>query len=192
MLILPENMRHRIEQVGTLMVASPLGPVPLHNVAKIAPSEGRFTIHHEQGQRRVTVTFNVKGRSLRSVVNEAKAKVAAAVQPQSGIRYAFSGQAEASSAGQMELALYAALALGLIVMILFLCFSETAHPWLVLINLPFSLIGSILVVGISGVGLSLGTLVGLATVFGVGARNSILLLAHYEDRKSTRLNSSHT
>ena len=62
-LILPEEMRHRIEQVGTLMVASPLGPVPLRSVAKIAPSEGRFTIHHEQGERRVTVTFNEIGRA---------------------------------------------------------------------------------------------------------------------------------
>jgi predicted RND superfamily exporter protein len=68
----------------------------------------------------------------------------------------------------------------LIVLILFLCFKRPAHPWLVLINLPFSLIGSILVIGISGIGLSLGALVGLVTVFGVGARNSILLLAHYE------------
>src|SRR5262249_20066363 len=70
--------------------------------------------------------------------------------------------------------------LALIVMVLFLGFHRPAHPWLVLVNLPFSLIGSILAIGISDIGLTVGTLVGLVTVFGVGARNSILLLAHYE------------
>ncbi len=52
--------------------------------------------------------------------------------------------------------------------------------WLVLANLPFSLIGSIFAIAITGIGLSLGALVGLVTVFGVSARNAILLLAHYE------------
>jgi Cu/Ag efflux pump CusA len=76
--------------------------------------------------------------------------------------------------------LYSALALALIVLILFLSFRWRAHSWLVMINLPFSLIGSVLVVAMTGIGLSLGTVVGLVTVFGVSARNTILQLAHYE------------
>jgi Cu/Ag efflux pump CusA len=126
------------------------------------------------------VTFNVKGRSLRSVVDEAKRQLAAALPARGGLYWRFAGQAEAGRAGVIELGLYALLALVLVMMVLFLCFHRRAHPWLVLVNLPFSLIGSILVIALSGVGLSVGTLVGLATVFGVGARNSILLLAHYE------------
>jgi Cu/Ag efflux pump CusA len=152
----------------------------LRDIARVEPAEGRFTILHEEGQRRVSVTFNVKGRNLTSTVAEAKAKVAAAVPPQAGITWRFTGQAEAGQAGTIQIALYAALAMAVAVMVLFLCFSRRAHPWLVLVNLPFSLIGSILAIGLTGVGLSVGTLVGLATVFGVGARNSILLLAHYE------------
>ncbi len=179
-LILPDHLRHRIEQIGALMIGSPFGPVPLREIARIGPAQGRFTIHHEEGQRRVSVTFNVKGRDLRSVAAEAKAKVAAAVPATSGVRWIFVGQAEAGAAGVIELALYTSLAVVLIVMTLFLCFSRRSHPWLVLINLPFSLIGSILIIGITALGLSLGTLVGLATVFGIGARNAILLLAHYE------------
>jgi Cu/Ag efflux pump CusA len=54
------------------------------------------------------------------------------------------------------------------------------NAWLVLANLPFSLIGSVLAIALTGIGLSLGTVVGLVTVFGVSARNSILQLAHYE------------
>jgi Cu/Ag efflux pump CusA len=178
--ILPDAMRHRPEQLGTLMIGTPFGPVPLRNLANVEPSEGRFSISHEEGQRRVTLTFNVKGADLQSVVAEAKHRLAAAIAPQSGIFWRFSGQAEAGRAGVYELGLYALLAMALVVMILFLCFHRRSHPWLVLINLPFSLIGSILLIALTGIGLSVGTLVGLATVFGVGARNSILLLAHYE------------
>jgi CzcA family heavy metal efflux pump len=179
-MILPENLRHRMEEIGALNIASPLGPVPFKNVAHFAPAQGRANILHEGGQRRVTVAFNVQGRPLQDVVNEAKAAVAKAVPQQPGIFLVFAGQAEAERTARIELSAYTGGTLLLIVMILFLCFKRPAHPWLVMINLPFSLIGSILAIGISGIGLSLGALVGLVTVFGVGARNSILLLAHYE------------
>ncbi len=71
-------------------------------------------------------------------------------------------------------------ALILIGLILFVCFRWRVHTWLVLVNLPFSLIGSVAAIAVTGVGLSLGATVGLVTVFGVSARNAILLLAHYE------------
>ena len=179
-MILPDAQRHRIEEIGSLTIASPLGPVPFRNVAQINPAQGRANILHEGGQRRVTVTFNTEGRPLQDVVNDAKAAVAKAVPRQQGLYLVFAGQADAEKTARIELAGYTAATLLLIVLILFLCFKRPAHPWLVLINLPFSLIGSILAIGLSGVGLSLGALVGLVTVFGVGARNSILLLAHYE------------
>jgi Cu/Ag efflux pump CusA len=179
-MILPDNLRHRIEEIGSLNITSPLGPVPFRNVAHIAPAQGRANILHEGGQRRVTVAFNVEGRPLQDVVNEAKAAVAKAVPQQPGVYLVFAGQAEAEQTARIELTLYTGGTLLLIVMILFLCFKRPAHPWLVMINLPFSLIGSILAIGVSGIGLSLGALIGLVTVFGVGARNSILLLAHYE------------
>lgn len=179
-LILPESQRVRLEQVAALPVNGPFGPVPLADVARVEPSQGRAIIRHEEGRRRVTVTFNVKGRDLRAVVADAKAKVAAAVKPESGVNWEFTGQAEAGAAGAAELGLYTGVAMVVVVMLLFLAFSRRSHPWLVLVNLPFSLIGSILVIAVTGVGLSLGTMVGLATVFGIGARNAILLLAHYE------------
>ena len=65
-------------------------------------------------------------------------------------------------------------------MILFICFHWRANTWLVLVNLPFSLIGSVAAIALIGGGLSVGAMVGLVTVFGVSARNAILLLAHYE------------
>jgi Cu/Ag efflux pump CusA len=76
--------------------------------------------------------------------------------------------------------LYTGFALVLIGMILFICFQWRSNTWLVLANLPFSLIGSVVAIALIGGGLSLGAMVGLVTVFGVSARNAILLLAHYE------------
>jgi CzcA family heavy metal efflux pump len=179
-MILPENLRHRIEEIGALTISSPLGPVPFKSVAHIQTTEGRANILHTGGQRRVTVAFNVEGRPLQDVVNEAQQRVNTSVPHQEGVYLVFEGQAEAEQTARFELSIYTGGTLVLIVMVLFLCFSRRTHPWLVLVNLPFSLIGSILAIGISGIGLSLGALVGLVTVFGVGARNSILLLAHYE------------
>jgi Cu/Ag efflux pump CusA len=65
-------------------------------------------------------------------------------------------------------------------MILFICFRWRVNTWLVLVNLPFSLIGRSRGIALAGTGLSVGAMVGLVTVFGVSARNAILLLAHYE------------
>ena len=76
--------------------------------------------------------------------------------------------------------IYTGFALVLIGMILFISLRWRANTWLVLVNLPFSLIGSVAAIVLMGGGLSLGAMVGLVTVFGISARNAILLLAHYE------------
>jgi len=92
----------------------------------------------------------------------------------------FTGAAAAEQQTRNELMLYSGLALALILVILFASFHWRINVWLVLANLPFSLIGSVLAIAVTGLGISLGTVVGLVTVFGVSARNSILQLAHYE------------
>jgi Cu/Ag efflux pump CusA len=92
----------------------------------------------------------------------------------------FAGASVTEQQAHAELLLYSAFAFALIVLILFACFRWAAHAWLVLLNLPFALIGSIFAIAVSSIGLSLGALVGLITVFGVSARNAILLFSHYE------------
>jgi len=179
-LILPDRARNKPETIGRLTVQSPLGPVPLSRVARITPAVGRSAIRHIDGQRRVVVTFNVAGRALQSVVADARQRIAAIADLPEGVYVRFAGEAEAERAARLELMTFAGLALAAVLLILFVCFRRRSYPWLVLANLPFSMLGSILVVGISGIGLSLGTLVGLVTVFGISSRNAILLLAHYE------------
>jgi CzcA family heavy metal efflux pump len=178
--LLPDALRHQPAEIARLMIASPLGPVPLSQVARVEVTNDRYSIEHDGGQRRVSVTFNVTGASLQSVVNEAQHTIAASVALPDGVYLEYTGAAEAERQTRNELTLYSLLALALILMILFVAFRWRVNSYLVLANLPFSLIGSVLAIAVTGVGISLGTVVGLVTVFGVSARNAILQLAHYE------------
>ena len=178
--LLPDSLRHQPEQLAQLMIASPLGPVPLSQLAHVELAQDRYSIGHDGGQRRVSVTFNVSSGALQDVVRQAQGAIAKSVVLPAGVFLEFTGAAEAERQTRVELALYSGLAMVLIVMILFIAFRWRANSWLVLANLPFSLIGSVLAIAITGVGLSLGTVVGLVTVFGISARNAILQLAHYE------------
>ena len=178
-LLLPEAARNRPELLSALMIASPFGPVPLSQIARVAPTETRFKIAHDRGQRYVSLTFNVVGRSLQATSQDAQAKVAALKLPP-GVYVEFTGAAEAQRASQNQMLLYTGFAIVLIGMILFICFHWRSNTWLVLVNLPFSLIGAVVAIALTSGGLSVGAMVGLVTVFGVSARNAILLLAHYE------------
>jgi CzcA family heavy metal efflux pump len=178
--ILPEEARGRVESIGRLVVNSSLGPVAVERLADISPAVGRSQVRRLDGQRRVAVTFNVAGRALQDVVADVRGRVAALGPLPPGVFVRFAGEAEAERQARYEIALFAAFAVIAVVLLLHLSFRRRAYPWLVLANLPFSLIGSIVAIGITGVGLSLGTIVGLVTVFGVSSRNTILLLAHYE------------
>jgi Cu/Ag efflux pump CusA len=161
------------------MITSPFGPVPLSQVARVAPTETRFKITHSGGQRYVSLTFNVVGRALQDTANDAQARVAALKLPP-GVYVEFTGAATEQRASQDQMLLYTGFAVVLIGMLLFICFHWRANTWLVLVNLPFSLIGSVAAIVLMGAGLSVGAMVGLVTVFGVSARNAILLLSHYE------------
>ena len=178
--LLPDDQRHQPTQLQNLMIATPLGPVPLAQLANIEVTQNRYSIEHDGGQRLVVVTFNVGSGSLQSVVKQARQAISRSVALPLGVFLEFTGAADAEIKTRNELLLYSGLALALIVMILFMSFHWRANSWLVLANIPFSVIGSVLAIAVTGLGISLGTVVGLVTVFGVSARNAILQLAHYE------------
>ena len=178
-MLLPQDERNRPDSLSSLMIGGAFGPVPLGQVARILPTDTRYLISHDGGRRFDAITFNVSGRGLQATADEAKARVAALNLP-AGTFVAFTGAAAAQQAAQTQMLIYTGFALVLIGMILFICFHWRANTWLVLVNLPFSLIGSVAAIALIGGGLSLGAMVGLVTVFGVSARNAILLLSHYE------------
>jgi CzcA family heavy metal efflux pump len=178
--ILPDALRHHADDVAGLKITGAFGPMLLSQVARVHLAQDRYAIQHDGGQRQVSVAFNVNGRALQDVVDDAKAVIAKSIQLPAGVFVEFAGAAEAERQTRIELMLYSTFAFAVIVMVLFTAFHWHANAWLVLANLPFSLIGSVFAIAVSGIGVSLGAIVGLVTVFGVSARNSILQLAHYE------------
>ncbi|HEY2677781.1 MAG TPA: efflux RND transporter permease subunit, partial [Steroidobacteraceae bacterium] len=178
--MLPDALRQQPARLADLMIGAPIGPIPLSQVARIVPTQDRYSIQHDGGQRRVSVTFNTNKGSLQNIVQQARRAIAQQIKLPPGVFVEFTGAAEAEAATRSELLIYSSLALGVILMILFISFHWRANSWLVLANLPFSLIGGIAAIAVTGIGLSLGAVVGLVTVFGVSARNAILQLSHYE------------
>jgi Cu/Ag efflux pump CusA len=179
--LLPATPREDLASVGALPLRTANGQfVPLSNVAQIYLTTGRAVIRHEAGQRFGVVTFNAGTRAIQPVAADVQAIVERAAQQFPQVWFTLGGEAAAQSAAQRSLVLYSLLAFALIVLLLAAAFARHALPALVMLNLPFSLIGGIIALAITGQTLSLGALVGLVTVFGISARNAILLLAHYE------------
>lgn len=178
--ILAPQDRGRIEQLGNLLISNARSRVLLGNVATIAMVDGRSNIRHDGAQRRVNINFNgAADRSLRDTVADVKERVAGLKLP-ADVYVSYAGQAEAERAGQIRLGVLTAISIGLVVIALTLAFKRKALALVLLINVPFCLIGGMAAIVASGIGLTLGSLVGLVTVFGIGARNSVMMLAHVE------------
>jgi CzcA family heavy metal efflux pump len=179
--ILNGPTRARLGQIGDLPLRTPGGAyVLLRQVADVYEASGRYQLQHQAAQRVQTVTSNVSGRDVSSFVAAAKSKIADEVALPPGAHVEFAGTAEAQAQAQRDLLVNASLAgIGIIVLLSI----ATAH-WqnlvLVLINLPFALVGGVFAVAVTGGVISLGSMVGFVTLFGITLRNSILMISHYE------------
>jgi Cu/Ag efflux pump CusA len=179
--LLPAAARADTASVRELPLRAPNGQfVRLGDVAQIYLSTGRAAIRHDSGQRYGVVTFNAGTRAIQPVAADVQAIIDRAAQQWPQTWFEMGGEATAQRAAQRDLVLYSLLAMALIMMLLAAAFDRHALPALVMLNLPFSLIGGIVALAVTRQTLSLGALVGLVTVFGISARNAILLLAHYE------------
>jgi len=154
--------------------------VHLRDVAEVFPSSGRSSIQHEGGLRRQVITCNTRDRSVSEVVEEAKKTIASQVNLDPGMHLIFTGAAEAEAAAHRNLIASTSLALILIVILLWIVFRSGRNVAIVLLNLPFALIGGVMALYLSHQPISLGALVGMVTLFGVSTRNAIMMLSHYE------------
>lgn len=178
--ILPPNLRRDPEQLGAMLVRNSAGTtVRLSTLADVFPRTGRYMILHDGARRRQAVTCNVEGRDLASFVAEAKQKVARLQLPR-GMYAVFTGAAEERAAAQRELLLHAGLAGLGIVLLLAGVFRYWQNLLLVLANLPFAFIGGVLAVYLTDRTVSIGSLVGFVTLFGITMRNSVMMISHYE------------
>jgi Cu/Ag efflux pump CusA len=178
--ILAPQDRRSENEIGDLPLRDPDGNyITLHQLAEIYESSGRYIIRHEGARRVETVTCNVEGRDLASFISDAKHRIAQITLP-TGMYVEFGGTATEQARSREELLIHALLAGLGIVLLLSVVMRNYRNLLLVLLNLPFALVGGVLAAWITGGNLSLGSLVGFVTLFGITIRNSIMLISHYE------------
>jgi len=179
--VLDNASRNNLQQVGKLPLINSEGKlVRLSDVADITQENGRSKILHSGAKRIQTVTANVIGRDISSFTNELKERIKTEVQLAPGNYLAFSGEAEAQSKSREDLVVHSLLAVVGIFLMLYVAFGRLRNLLLTFANLPFALIGGVLAVMFTGGWISLGSLVGFVTLFGITLRNSIMLVSHYQ------------
>ncbi|MCL5267117.1 MAG: efflux RND transporter permease subunit [Bacteroidetes bacterium] len=179
--ILDSKERHNPAEVGSLLLRNSNGVyVRLSQLADIYENSGRYIILHEGARRVQTITCNVKGRGVSSFVNEARKRIASAVPFPPGTYVTFSGTAQAQARSKRDLLTHSLFAAIGILLLLSVVMKNYRNLSLVLVNLPFALVGGVLAVFITGGEMSVGSLVGFVTLFGITLRNSIMLISHYE------------
>jgi Cu/Ag efflux pump CusA len=179
--ILDESSRRDPESVGSLMLHSPEGlRLPLRELADVYLTTGRYMVVHDGAQRRQSVSSNVLGRDVASFVAEARKKVREGVRFPRGVYPVFTGAAEARSQAQREILLYSLIAGVGIILLLSMVFPQWRNLLLILVNIPFALVGGVAAVFMTGGWLTVGSMVGFVTLFGITMRNSIMMLSHFE------------
>ncbi len=154
------------------------GTVPLKAVAELRRVNAPNTVRRDKASRCIDVTCNIKDRDLGSVVRDIEARVGA-LPARTGYRIEFLGEYQAREENQRQLLGVSLLALLGIAVLLYIDFRSVRLMLLVMLTLPFALIGGVAAAYAAGGVLSLGSLVGFITVIGIAARNGIMLVSHY-------------
>jgi CzcA family heavy metal efflux pump len=185
--ILHESNRKEPEQIGALLVKNSQGlAMPLRELANVYLTTGRFSILHDGASRRQVVTCAPDGRDVTSLVADAKKQIAAKVNLPKGVYVEIGGAAQATEEARQQLLLNSGIAAAGILLLLIVVTGNWRNLLLILANVPFALVGGVLAVwlttrfGGGEGGVTIGSLVGFVTLFGITTRNSIMMISHFE------------
>jgi len=179
--VLTPDTRNRVVQIGRLQLRTIDGRlVPLADVADITMTGGRYKILHSAGRRIQTITASVAGRDLETFEASVRAQLAKEVRLAPGNYAVLTGTARAQAQAREDLIVHSTIACIGIFLLLYIAFNNLRNLLITFLNLPFALIGGVLAVLVTGGWLSLGSLVGFVTLFGITLRNSIMLVSHYQ------------
>ncbi len=174
----PEQYRNSVDTIGNLLITTATGAlIPLADIAKVELREGPALISREGLQRRIYVGFNTFGRDIESIVREAQAKIERHVPLPTGYRLVWGGSFENMQRAMARLKLIVPITIGLIFLILFSSFNSVRYAALIIMNLPFALIGGIAALWLTGEYLSVPASVGFINLFGVAVLNGIVLVS---------------
>lgn len=176
-----EQNRNRADAIKNTLVDTHDGQkIPLHYVAEVAVRGNPNTVNRENVQRKIVVSANVSGSDLRSVVNEIRTTVAKNINIPENYRIEYGGQFESEARATQMLLITSIGAIFLIFMLLFTEFRNLSLAGIVLLNLPLALIGGVFIVYFTSGVISIASTIGFISLFGIAARNGILLVSRYQ------------
>jgi CzcA family heavy metal efflux pump len=178
---LEDAARQDLDAIGSTLVDTKTGTrVPLKMLAKISRETGPNTISREGVQRKMVVQANVAGRDLAGVVADLRRRIAGEVTFPENYYVVFGGQFESAEGATRTIGLLTVVVVAGIFLLLVVAFKSVRNALLTLINLPLALIGGIVAVAITSGVVSVASLVGFITLFGIATRNGIMMISHFE------------
>ncbi len=176
---LPESQRNDIDGFGNLSLVAPGGEmVALNQVANLSEVNGPEIISRENARRRIVVQSNVRGRDLGSFVRDAQKRVTELVKFPPSYSAEWGGQFENQERANRRLAIVLPVSIAIIFALLFATFESLGQALLILLDVPFALIGGIAALWLRGMNLNLSASVGFIALFGVAALNGIVMVSH--------------
>lgn len=178
--------RENLEAIRQTMIPTPHGAwVPLEALADIQKERGPNQISREQGERKIVVMCNIgDGRDLGSVVEAIQERISSNITFEPGYYVEYGGQFEAAEQASRTLVLLSIGVLFGVFFLLYSAFGRTRDAFLVMLNLPLALIGGVVGVLVSGGIISVASIIGFITLFGIATRNGIMLISHIRHLES--------
>ncbi|HYJ53656.1 MAG TPA: efflux RND transporter permease subunit [Allosphingosinicella sp.] len=177
----PRETRDSVDALGRLPIVAPGGAiVPLSAVARIRVAGGPTMIKSENGRPSLWVYVDVRGRDLVGFVNEARARVAQSVHLPPGYSIAWSGQFEYAQRAGERLKWVVPATIAIIFLLLFLAFRRVRQPLIILLTLPFALVGGVWLIFLLGHNLSIATAVGFIALAGLAAEFGVVMLVYLD------------
>lgn len=175
----PESFRDDPERISELPLTAPAGErLRLANIANVELIRAPDIINRENNQRRIVIQSNVRGRDIGSFVAEARSKISAAVKMPSGYFMTWGGQFENQERAMKRGYIAVPLAMVLIFALLFVMFGSVKHSLLIIMNVPFAVVGGIAALWLRGLNLSLSAAIGFIALFGVAVLNGVVMIAY--------------
>ncbi len=186
---LPEEKRNSLEAIKNILITTKSGMnVPLEQLAAVNMIEGPVQISRQDGIRRIGIEMNISGRDIGGFVAEAKQKIKEKVKLPVGYYLTWGGQFENQQRAMNKLMVIGPVAIGLILLLLYVTFRSIRLALLVICNLPFALIGGILSLSLSGQYLSVPASVGFVVLFGVAVLNGLVLVSRISQLREEGFN----
>lgn len=176
----PRQMRATVDDIASMLVLTASGEkVPLNQVADVLLVEGQTIIARQDGRRQVSVRTNIRGRDQGSFVAEAQAKVKKAIRLPEGYSIVWGGQFENLTRARNRLMVVIPITLAIIFCILFWLFDRNIkYALLVMLNVPFALVGGVALLLIRGINFSVSAGVGFVSLFGVAIMSGVLVVSY--------------